>query len=431
MKKLTLLFFTSILTVSSYAQDSLFLDQAIEMAIVNNYNVQVVKLSRDASVINNTAGAAGMTPNVNLNVGDQYTSNNLLQRFANGQEITSPNASGNSFTTNLTASWVIFDGLKMFATKDRLEQQEKNGELTFTKQISATINEVTQAFSLLQQLQLKRDYITTLIAFNELRVDLSNTRWQAGTGAKTDFLQASIDLNASRAQFLSTNNEIEAASTNLKNIIGIKGSDELLVSQVIIAQENDVTQLKEKIKSENLDLAIANTQLEISRLQVKEAKASFLPTVTLNGAYNFSRADNSAGFSLFNRTYGPAAGVTLSLPLYQSGQISRNNQLAQINFRQTELILDQMILETNAKAELLFTQVNNLMELNKLYQMNRDYSYELLDLALERYKQGQSSNLEVQQAQVAFNEANNAFLENNYQLQIAISEMKFMAGEVN
>lgn len=431
MKKILFALMLTFIGLHAIAQDSLMLDQAIEMAVVNNYNVQIVKMNRDAAVINNTAGAAGMTPNIQLNVGDQYTSNNLLQRFANGQEITSPNASGNSFSTNITASWVVFDGLKMFATKDRLEQQEKNGELTLTRQISATINDVTQAFSLLQQLQLKQEYLTTLIGFNALRVDLSNTRWQAGTGAKTDFLQASIDLNAAKAQLLSTKNDLTAASTQLKNIIGIKGEELLVVSQVIVSEEQDIAELKEKIKSNNLDLAIAKTQVEISKLQVKEAKAAFLPTIALNGAYNFSRADNSAGFSLFNRTYGPAVGVTLSLPLYQSGQVSRNHQLAEINFIQTELILDQMILETNASAELLFTRVNNLLELNKLYQMNRDYSNELLDLAIERYKQGQSSNLEVQQAQVAFNEANNAFLENTYQLQIAISEMKFMAGEMN
>ncbi len=61
-----------------------------------------------------------MLPIINVTAGDVFNLNNINQKFTTGQEVQRNWVPINSFNAALNIDWTIFDGMRMFAAKDRL-----------------------------------------------------------------------------------------------------------------------------------------------------------------------------------------------------------------------------------------------------------------------------------------------------------------------
>lgn len=416
--------------LKAFNQETLTLDAAVARALTANYNVLFLKSDQQVNELNDVAGAAGMLPNISLRISDLYSSNDILQRFANGQEITSPNASGNQLSAAVLADWTVFDGLRMFATRERLHELSMTSALSTKQQMAQTVRDVTAAYSLVQQIQQQLAYLQALIDFNLFRKDISETRWNVGNGAKMDYLQAVIELNNAKTSILQNEAALVAAKNQLIFLMGEKSGYDFTVESPAEVTLGEIEELKSKALQNNYDLQIALKRKQIAALQIKEAKSAMLPTVTLNGAYNFTRSDNSAGFSLFNRTFGPSVGLTVTMPLFAAGDVNRSRKTSELRYTQAEILAQQASADLTAQVESVSARIENLNQLKLISEESLDLSKELLDLSLERFKQGQSSSIEVQQAQVAFDQVNTQYLQANFDLQIALAELKLLAGDI-
>ena len=55
-------------------------------------------------------------------------------------------SSTQNFNAGVTVNWRVFDGFKMFATKRRLEELERNGEYVFRKNLNETVYNVITSY---------------------------------------------------------------------------------------------------------------------------------------------------------------------------------------------------------------------------------------------------------------------------------------------
>lgn len=74
---IVLLLTTSVLS----AQNKLTMEEAVKKALENNYNIRIAQNEINIHTANNTAGNAGMLPQVSLNFGQAYNINNTRQEF--------------------------------------------------------------------------------------------------------------------------------------------------------------------------------------------------------------------------------------------------------------------------------------------------------------------------------------------------------------
>ena len=74
-----------------HAQETLTVEQAIELALKNNYDIQIAKNRVEIASLNNTVGNAGMLPKANITVSDNATLSHLDQKLANGTETVKDN----------------------------------------------------------------------------------------------------------------------------------------------------------------------------------------------------------------------------------------------------------------------------------------------------------------------------------------------------
>jgi len=154
---------------SLYAQDSMMTAQeAIQTAIENNYGVIISKNEIEIGSINNSWANTNLLPSVNATATKQAGVNNLQQKLSNGTVTTKKGNTSQSLNAGLAVNWRIFDGLKMFATKKRLEELERNGEYAFRKNLNETVyNVITSYYNIVTLNEQKKANLEQISLYND------------------------------------------------------------------------------------------------------------------------------------------------------------------------------------------------------------------------------------------------------------------------
>ncbi len=351
-KKLKLLSLVCLINIAAFSQAPapvrLTVEEAIQIAVEKNFDVVIEKNAQQIGRINNNWGTAGLYPNINVTGSSGIASNNLEQRLFDGREIKRDGAILKNLNAGLAVSWRVFDGMRMFATKKRLEELEIIGELTFRRQINATVFDVIAAYYLIVQLNQQKKAFQETIKFFEERKQIAESRFTIGTAPKTDFLQAQVDLNQQKASLLSIENSVRVAKANFNNLLSRTPETSFDVQEVIQPDASiSFASLQQKSQTDNYDLLLAQSSLSVLVQQKREIISQRLPSVTLNGNYNFSQSKNSAGQILFNRNTGPNGNIGVAIPIFQGGNIKRQERVADINIKNQQIVIDQLKNQVN------------------------------------------------------------------------------------
>ncbi len=393
---LALLFVAS----AAHAQNVLTAEDAVMLSLQNNYSIRIAANNAKEDSIRNSAGAAGMLPSVYLLGGISKTQNNLRQQFTNGNEIVSPNAGGTNVNAGVALDWTLFDGTKMFVTKDKLEQIQLIGGYMFRVQVINTSADVLIAYYDAVRLQAQIDATDEIIRYNEERVKITDSRFKGGLGPKTDLLQAKIDLNNQKQIRL----ELVLALNNSKQYLNTLLARDVLTpfevsDSIPITPLENRAELENKMYSNNPSLLVFDAQRKVAALTYRENRTQYSPQVVGHAGYNYNRNQNTAGFTLFSQMYGWNAGLTLSMPIYSGGALRRQDQINRIEMQTADYNFESAKL--NAKLVLIQSLgiFDSYMLSLALEQENETLAKENMNLTLERLRLGQGTALEVGQAQ--------------------------------
>ena len=407
MKYTHLLFFFLFVAPLS-AQDTLSLDQAIALALERNFDIQLLKNDVEIAGLNNTKANAGMLPVVNLNAFDNGVSAlNFKQKLANGTEIKRPAGFFNSFNTNVSAAWTLYDGGRIYMEKQRLEALEQLGKDQLLQQVQETIASVALAwYTIARQEETIRNLDEVIITIRE-RYNLASNRLEFGLGNKVDVLQAQIDLNERNKERLLAENGLSEAKSNLNTLLSRAPDTRFAAGKLptTLPAIPDTAALRQTIIATNPGLDVLERSLRIAKITENQAKTLNKPRVGLTGAYSFQRSDNTTGFSLLSQQHGPALGVNFTMPLYTGGNLSRQKEIARVGVESATLRINQLQLA-------LTQQLMNLAGRSEVYRkaldierQNLDFARENQKIAAERFRQGLSTALETREAQLTLENA--------------------------
>src|SRR5687768_10180996 len=178
-----------ILTASN-AQDLLPLEQAIATALKNNYDILLVKNDSASYAIDNSYSYVAFLPNFNGAATKVWNHNNQRQQLADGSKRALDNARSSNLTASVNMNWVLFDGLKMFATRERLAELQKLGELSVRNQVVNTIAAVVNNYYNIVQAKQSLKAVEEQMSISEERVKLADKKLSVGLGSKPELLQA-------------------------------------------------------------------------------------------------------------------------------------------------------------------------------------------------------------------------------------------------
>ena len=332
-------------------------------------------------------------------------------------------------------NWVVFDGRKMFATRDKLEEFVKLGELGIKQQIVNTIASViTNYYAIVRQKQQLKA-LNDQIQLSAERVKLAQYKLDIGVGAKPDVLQSKVDLNAQKAAFLSQETLMAQLREQLNQVINIDSESKYLVSDTILINMNvSLGDIQESLENNNPDLLIAQKNIDIARLVLKERKADRFPTVSLNSGYTFNRTNNKATVNpfqpLFSRNFGRNLGFTIAVPILNNFTTKRLIKQSALDIQYQQLFFE------NQKSILNLNVINAYKdyELQKralaLEEENIVLAKENVAIVFEVYKLNSTTLIQLKEAQKSLEDAQTRLINTRYNTKLAETELLRLKGEI-
>ncbi len=406
-------------------------EEAVRIALQNNYDIRIAQGDADVAHLNNTKGNAGMLPNVNLVVNENFTLSAFQQKLANGNEFVSSGAPFNAANAGVQLAWTVFDGRRMFIAKNRLEQTDALGQLNLKNSVQTTAANVLAAYYDIVRSKMQERALQEIITLNEERLRIAEARLAAGFAAQTDALQARIDLNQRKADLILQKNTTETAKRNLNRLLA-RATDTQFETQQSVENvlSPDFNSTRNKVLAQNPTLLSFQKSAEIAAILVEENRTLNKPRITGNAQLSAQRTDNGAGFLLNNTQAGFTVGAGLILPLYTGGNIQRQVETARVAAMQAQTRVDNQrsIVETELANQFAALEIQR--QLLALEEENLKIARENLSVSTERFRVGTTNGLEPQTAQNTLEQSLARRDLVLYNLKIAELRIRLLAGEL-
>lgn len=406
------------------AQQALSLKDAINIALKNSYDIQLAKNNVEISTINNNYGVAGGLPLITGTASDNEQLTSLNQKLSNGTNINKSGVTGNSLNAGVTAGILLYNGMRVVSTKQRLEQLQQQSQLLLNAQIQNTIAQVmTQYYEVVRQ----QGYLKTIegsLAAAQQRLSVVQTRQQVGLANNADLFQSQLDLNALVQTQQSQQLVIDQSKADLLTSLQLKADSLINISDTILVETGLQQSTILSGIANNPTIAAADEQIRINSLIEKETVAQRYPSLRFNSGYNYGRSSSTAGFNLLNQSYGPFASINLSVPIYNGSIAKRQQQTAAIATRNAQLQKELLVRDNTNIAVKTFQAYQNAIQQLQTQQQNYSLSKQLLDLVLQKFQLKQATIIDVKQAQQSFEAEGYRLVNLNFAAKSAEIELK-------
>lgn len=415
---------------SIQAQDVMTLEEAISIGLENNYQVQLSRNLSEIAENNRTFGNAGFLPTLSATA----TSTERVEDsdfIAGGESRSTSGARNSNRNAALNLNWTLFDGFKMFRTFDRLGVIQGVADEELRLEMEFLVASVTLGYYNIIRINEQLKILRNNIDVTEERIEIEETKVDLGSGSEYDLLQARSDLNADWAAYLRENNLLNEAKISLNMLLSRSPNTEFDVTEDILIDRNlPEGELYQKIMTENTQLAIARMEKSISNLEIKEIRGERFPEISLTSGYSFNRTENDGGFIRFNESTGFSIGLTARVNLFDGFNMSRRVDNAKIQSKNAEIRYENQKLRLESDFFTLYRAYLNSIELVDLEERNLENAELTVEIALERFRLGSISSLQLREAQRTFLQAENRLINAKFEAKVAETELLQLSGEL-
>ncbi|HPH22468.1 MAG TPA: TolC family protein [Chitinophagaceae bacterium] len=427
MKKLV--FICILLSCKGFAQQ-LTLQDAINVALKNSFDIQIAKNNVEINTINNHIGMAGGLPTVTASASDQESVVNINQKLNTGVEISRNGATSNNLSANVSGSMLLYNGYRVVATKKRLEQLQLQSEQLLNAQIQNTIAAVmVKYYDVVRQ----QGYIKTLqqsIELSQKQLELVQVKQNIGLANNADLFQTQIALNTRQQDLQAQQLIVQQTKTDLLNLLNLNPDSTISINDTIVTTKNILLVDVMNGIEQNPQIISLDQQVKISELIEKETASLRAPSLRTNLGLNYGRNQATGGQLLLNQTYGPFVNIGITIPIYSGGTVKRQERTANINTQNAKLQKQNVLLDFKATTVRTFQSYTGNIEQAITQKNTYEISAKLVNLVLQRYQLAQATIIELTEAQRSFEDAGYRLTNLNYNAKIAEIELKRLSGKL-
>ena len=444
MKKI-ILFLTVLIATATQAQEistvhAFSLADAVNYAQKNNVQVKNSLLDIEAQIQTNREIASAALPTINSSVGgtDFLTIPTSLlpgQIFGGAPGTFIPVQFGTKFNANYGANFnqILFDGQVFIALQARatsLDWKRKSAALT-EENIKANI------YKIYYQLAASKTQLNILDA-NILRLQKlasdAALMYKNGFAEKLDVDKVNVQLNNLQTEKLKANNSVTIGYMGLKMLMGMPVKDSLVLTDVVneASLSTDVLYENDFQYGIRKDFQYLSSVKKLSEFNIKRYQLSFLPTVTMNGAYTKNAQRTKFDFFDKNGNWFETAliGLNINLPLFNGGSTTAKIKKAKIELQQVENQLSA--LKNNIDNELSQAKLNYMSSVAtvEFQKKNMQLAENVYSQTKKKFEAGTGSNTEISAAQADLVSAQNNFMNALYAALIAKVDLLKASGKL-
>ena len=410
----------SVSTSSLIAQDvkALGLEECIDIALSNNYEMRVAQMSVELAERDITSARSAWLPNVNSSfsfgkyiqgprtvredypIGVDENGDYLFEE----RSVKYAKTERNSYSASVSLDQHIYDfgrtGSRIRQAKALQQYYEHN---LFNTKNFVIANVHNNYFQLLKALKL-RDVYAEAVTHAEENLEYNETMLDVGLKSKAEIYQAKVNLGNQKTALINQLNAIELAKAALNSAMGRNPATPIEIEEDMPQPIFPTYNFEEAVEialDKNDRLRAIENEVKATEYAIKAAKASFAPSIGARVGYYRDNDELSRVYSSnLNEDYTATIGAGINLNIF--------NGLADKTEVERQKLNNQMALEKlNEERRLLITQIRQYFLLLKAFEdiitineENLQAYEENLRLQQEKRRVGAGTELEVRQAQV-------------------------------
>jgi outer membrane protein len=408
----------------------LTLPDAINIALKNSLDIEIARNTVTANEINNHISVAGGLPVVDANITNNQSLTNLTQNLSNGTTTKRNGNFNSSLNSSVGASFLVFNGFRVHATKKRLEALQQQSEHVVSVQIQNIIaNVMLKYYDVVRQ----SSYIETIqqsIEATLQRKKIVDVRQSVGLANNADTYQAQLDLTASQQELQNQELILMQAKADLMNLMTQRPDSVFVIRDTIIVDGSiNYSAVRANIKN-NPEVLSAEKEILINELIVREVGAQRYPAISLNTGFNYARSQSTAGFTLLNQNLGPYVGFSVGVPIFNGGLYKRQQRVAEITTENAGVSRQILLNNLETSAVKSWQAYQNTLRRLETEKENNRIAAALLQLTLQRFELSAATIIEVREAQRSFVEAGYRLVNLSYSAKVAEIELKRLASQL-
>lgn len=310
------------LSATAWADD---LAQIYDQAKENDPQLLSAAARREAAFEAVTSSRSTLLPQINLTAGYNLTRSDEDARESDRL------SAGISFSQELynRSSWV---------TLDTAEKQARQSDAEYAVIQQNLILRVSQAYFEVLSAQDNLEFVRAEKAAVARQLEQTKQRFEVGLSAITDVHDAQAQYDSVLADEVLAENTLTNSYESLREITGqdhtnlnILDTDRFSASRSTESMEA----LIERAQQQNLSLLSSRITQDIAKDNISLASSGHLPSLTLDGGYNYGHESNSnsGSYNYSGHDYNDLAiGVNLNIPLYSGGNVTSQTKQAEYNY---------------------------------------------------------------------------------------------------
>lgn len=412
--------------------DTLALDAALQRALDQNYEAQQARNDVSIAENNYSIGNAGFLPSLSVGAGYSETVSNTRQQFINQdpQEISGARSTQQQADAQL--NWTLFDGFGRFATHNRLQAQLGQERARRQARLENVLDRVVVTYYEVARQQQQLRVLEEGVALSEERLRIAKLRREVGSASDLEVRQARVDLNADRAEVLRQEAALKSTKATLNQLLARPPSatDYAVTDGIALDRSLEQEALVQMAEQQSPQVQQAQRALQAAESERREVRSDRLPSLNASIGYGYARSESESGFLQSNRSYDLTYGLTLSFDVFDGFNRRRQRQNASVRVRNAELALQDVQTQLRANLTSAYENYQNRLQLVELEQDNLEAAEANVDLALEQFRLGEITSVELREVQEQRIQAESRLLTARFEAKQAETALLRLSGQL-
>lgn len=312
------------------------------------------------------------------------------------------------------------------ANLERAEINLENAKRDFTHAEQNLIYDVKVAFYNLYKLKENFKITEEKVKQSEESFLTAQNKFKAGLIAEVEALQLEVDLASSKNDLLNSKISYDEQVNNFKILLGLELDKKIDIisnlkySAILIDNEAAV----ESALNNRSDFLNQKNDIYLSELNVEEVDARREIKLELNARYGISNNDEEFS-SLFNELLDDVnLALTLSLPVWDWGQNSRQVEAAEANLMNQKLTYSNMEKTITNDVIATINRINSAKARVEVLSKSVEIAEKSYQISIERFRSGTISSFDLSQMQLRLTEAKNNSISALIDYNLAIADLE-------
>lgn len=407
----------------------LSLDEAIRRALESNEAVLLAEAERRRSEGQTSEATAALWPDLSFDL--DYTRNIeqpvfFLRQGGEVQEIQV--GSDNEYDLALSLNQPLYDA-RLLPAKRAAESLQAAAAAGVVDSRTAVV--LTTRLAYYDVLLARADVEVQRQALAQAGDRLSQVEefFSAGTAAEFDVLTAEVEVDNIRPDLIEAEGRLELSTERLKRIVGLPPSAEVTASGDFteVAPVPPLAEALEAAYAKRADLRTLELEMEAQEERVSIEERSWLPQLDLvSEMRRQASTDDAVPDDLVQSSN---ARLSLTFPFFQGG--ARRARVAQQEalLDSTRLRVRQLSEDIRVEVQQVLVALRSARQAIGASQSNVDRAERALEIAQVRFSNGLSTQVELNDAELAVTRARSNYAAARYGYSVAWARLQAAVGE--